>query len=409
MRRCILLLSLCSVSLSWAAAQSANDGNPAQPVPALSSSVNHPEVTVGEPVVVRVKVLVPTWFTKPVYFDEVEALNVISVSVDKSSYPTSERVGASTWSGVIKEYMLIPMTGGNYQLDLPTLTLHYLGSDQKKLTLQVTPDPVSFNAVVPAAAASLKPLIIAQDLTLSQEMNIDQPVVVGQSFNRQVTATITGTSALFVPPLLQQANSDSLQSYLQSPQVSDQYDSAKGQVSGTRVDTQELVVADAGQVVLPDIAIRYYDLSSATVRTVSVKGQSFVVVASPSRFAWLWPLLVALVVLLVLLGIAWLLWPKWQLYRRSEPVKFRQLLSLSHTPSRVLLTELEHWRCFWRSAYQSSPEARNEYRDVVLEVEAAIYLAQPIGTHLDRRLRQHRKMLQQILANRQQRLMPLNP
>ena len=404
--RPILLMLLCAC---LSAAALAADDNTDPNAPVVSSSVDRAEVQVGESVVVRIKVLVPTWFTKSVYFDEVEALNVISLAVNKSSYPTSERIGNATWSGVIKEYTLIPMIGGRFQVPLPELTLHYSGADNQKAVVQITPEPVSFTATVPAGAASLTPLIIAQDLTLQQELTIEQPAAVGQSFNRKITASISGTSALFLPPLLSQNNSANLQSYPQSPQVNDSVDSRSGEVSGTRIDTQELIISEAGQVVLPDIEVRYYDLDTGTVQSVSVNGESFVVVAPPSKFGWVRPALIALAVLVVLLVVVRLLMPKWQAYRRSEPVKFRQLVAQSRKPDRQFLRDFEQWHRFWADAYQHSATLREAYHDTVLQVEASVYLSQPVPANVAQQLHQHRQALQSVQSHRAQRLVPLNP
>ena len=116
MIRLMLLAILLSSTAMAVAAQ-------AQPV--VRVEVNPESVRIGESAELKVTVLVPTWFARPPVYPSFELANAITRLPPDSSYPTSERVGRETWSGIVRNYRFYPLLGATYRLSGETITVTY--------------------------------------------------------------------------------------------------------------------------------------------------------------------------------------------------------------------------------------------------------------------------------------------
>ena len=92
-----------------------------QPVVRLEATPE--QVRVGEPVQLRVTVLVPTWFAKPPVFPTFELANAVTRLPPDSSYPTSESINNETWSGIVRNYRIYPLSAAAYSLRGLNMTL----------------------------------------------------------------------------------------------------------------------------------------------------------------------------------------------------------------------------------------------------------------------------------------------
>ena len=85
-----------------------------------------PETTVvGQPVVLRIKVLVPTWMPKPPVFPNFEVPSVMVRLPERASGPVSETIDRETWSGVQRAYRLYPLEAGVITLPAGVIGLTY--------------------------------------------------------------------------------------------------------------------------------------------------------------------------------------------------------------------------------------------------------------------------------------------
>lgn len=404
MNKLILTLVCCFISLV------------AMAEPRVTSSVKSDEVLLGQINTLSVKVLVPTWFTKSVYFDEVEAVNIISLATNKSSYPVSERVNGETWSGIVKDYTVVPMAAGQFTLNFPALTLHFSGEDGRPQSLEVNPPPVSFNAVIPPAAQNLDPLIIADDIQLQQSFKAAESLSVGDSISRALTVRVSGSSSLFLPPLLQTLESDGVSSYQQSPVSKDEVEN--GQVNGVRTEQQDVLTQAAGEVVFADIVLRYYQPSSGEIVEVVAEGKVFQIAKSPATaMQKLLYALLALACLLVLaLVVRWLV-KRYKAYQQTEPARFRRARRALANPDRVCEQYLLQWHNCWPAHYREYRPRQQEYSALMLALEQRIYLSPsklptnkaPLGDDLVANLNAYRHALQKMQLRQHTQLQPLNP
>lgn len=287
------------------------------PEPVLRLEIDPESVVPGQPVTARLTVLVPTFLPDPPDFPSFEIPNVITRLPEGASGPVSERIDGETWSGISRAYRLAPMIPGRVEVPPQPVTVTYADPDSREpvqVTLQ-TP-AFAFAAVVPEGATGLDPFIAATDLTLAQEIEGDPAALApGDALTRRVTATVTGLSPLFVPPLIPDIAPDAagtaLPAYPDAPQVTETDD--RGVTSGTRTESVTYVPAGGGSHTAPEISLDWFNLETGEVETATVPGFDITTSGPPPRAAgseaasfrtllpWLAALLAAAALLLWLL------------------------------------------------------------------------------------------------------------
>lgn len=379
--------------------------------PQLSTHVANDRVMVGQINTLSVKVLVPTWFTKSVYFDEVEAVNIISLATDKSSYPVSENVNGETWSGIVKDYTVVPMAAGSFTLNFSSLTLHFSGENGAPQSIEVTPPPVTFSAFIPPAAQNLEPLIIADDIELQQSFTAQDQLTVGDSVSRSLIARVSGSSSLFLPLLLQALEGDTVSSYQRSPVSKDEVDN--GQVNGVRTEQQDVLAKASGEIAFSDISLRYYQPSSGEVVEVTAEGRVFEIAKPPATAAEkvIYILLAILGLLVFTLLIRWL-GQQYKKYQQTEPARFRWARKALAKPARGCEVAVHEWHNSWPAELRHQRQRQKEYSALMLALEARIYFPKTqVGStsELVGQLNAYRHALQQMQDGTRTRLQPLNP
>ncbi|KUJ85505.1 hypothetical protein AVO45_00460 [Ruegeria marisrubri] len=318
--------------LFWPLVGAAQDVPPA---PQVSAELSAESVVVGQPLVLRVTVLVPTWMPKPPVFPSFEAPNLIVRLPSRASGPVSQSVNGETWSGVSRAYRLYPMVEGSFTLPAQTVDLVYANPPSTEpVSVSVPLPPVTFTATVPEAARSLDPLIIAENLTLTQQIEGEAEVLsAGDAVTREVMAKIEGTSPLFIPPLIHDIQAKAVQAYPKEPSLSETEN--RGVLSGERAESTTYVARYGGAVALPEISLQWFSTVSGKVETATVPGLQFEVDApAPPRQPLLTPrqvlLLAGGVLVLALLGWAFrrYAWPSVRMALMQR--RARRLASEAH-------------------------------------------------------------------------------
>ena len=88
----------------------------AQDQPIVRITLTPEEVNVGEAAEMQVTVFVPTWFAKPPVFPTFEVANAVTRLPPDSSYPMSQRIGRDTWSGIVRNYKIYPLSASVFEL-----------------------------------------------------------------------------------------------------------------------------------------------------------------------------------------------------------------------------------------------------------------------------------------------------
>lgn len=238
-------------------------------------------VVVGQPLELRILVLVPTWMPKPPDFPTLEVPSLMVRLPERGSGPTSERVDGETWSGVQRAYQLYPLAAGDYALPAGEVAITYADPG--------TTDPVGFSAplpdirfvaTIPPEAAQLAAPVLAQGFTLEQDIDGEVGMTVGDAITRTVTARIEGTTPVLIPRLAAPTDDTALRAYPKDPAILES--DTRGVLSGTRTEVTTYVAQADGALVLPGIAIDWFNLDTGDIETASVPAIPLTVAGAPA-------------------------------------------------------------------------------------------------------------------------------
>lgn len=234
-------------------------------------TVEAPEepVLVGQPAIVRIKVLVPSFMPQPPEFPSLEQQNLLVRLPERASGPVSETVNGETWSGVQRSYRVYPLIAGDITFEAQTVAVTY-ADPNTSAPVQATVDlpPVKITAEIPAGAEGLDPLIIATGFTLEQKLEGATDMQAGDAITRALTARISGTTPLLIPVLTPQQQSPLLRAYPKEPRISESED--RGVLSGQRLEEVVYIAQQDGVTQLPAVSIDWFNLQTNQVETASV-------------------------------------------------------------------------------------------------------------------------------------------
>ncbi|WP_299923586.1 hypothetical protein [uncultured Pelagimonas sp.] len=397
--------------------------------PQITVTFDAQETLVGQPITVRVKILVPTWLTTPVSFSSLEQPSLLARLPSRATTPISERINGETWSGVSRRYMLYPLASGTFELPASDIVVSYAQPGQSDPILFKTTLPkASFKATVPEEARLLSPLIIARDFALEQVIEGGPTLAIGDAITRTVTAKIDGTTSILIPQLFEPIETEALRGYPKDPVVTESED--RDGLSGTRVETITYVALAGGDASLPEVSVDWYNLDSGKVETAELPGQDITVTGAPppkqdpidAEQIGIW--LGSALIVLTLLSLIWKnLWPRlkailaiWMAkWRASEPAAHRALKhALKTRDLSQVLAAYNDWKTFFPTAKPSEFEG---LETALSSIGAARYspqadqntgmIWQQIGAHY--KLTRSRLILAQKQQQNRHILPPLNP
>ena len=288
----------------------------------------------GQPLTLRLTVLVPTWLPKPVVFPTLEAPNILVQIPEGATGPVSRTIEGETWSGVSRRYRVTPMVPDQVQIPVQDLIVTWADPGKPDpLQQTIALDPIVIEGKLPEGAEDLTPIIAAQSLTLTQDVAApEMPLKAGDSITVTLTAEIEGTSAMFLPRLLPAVDVKGIAAYPAEPIVSDKEN--RGKLSGTRTESITLVAQSGGGGAFPEIELAWYNLDSGKVETTQTEGFEITVDAPQAMVQNADPRLLVLYALggVVMLAVLYLV------YRRIAP-KVRTLAAAR----RIRIEASEPW------------------------------------------------------------------
>ncbi|WP_420587050.1 hypothetical protein [Ruegeria sp.] len=228
------------------------------------------DVIVGQSTILRIKVLVPTFMPSPPVFPSLEQENLLVRLPERASGPVSETVDGETWSGVQRSYRLYPLISGAIEFGANNVTVTFADPETNAPTQVSVPlQPITINAVIPEGARDLDPLIIANGFDLEQEVEGNTELQAGDAITRRLTARITGTSPLLIPPLIPENQDPLLRPYPKEPRFTETED--RGILSGQRAEETVYLAQDGGDTQLPPVSIQWYNLTTNAVETAEAE------------------------------------------------------------------------------------------------------------------------------------------
>jgi hypothetical protein len=318
-RAAILALLLAQLPLPGAAQDEAAAPTPDDPT--LQIEFEQTETIPGQPLSLRMTVLVPTYMPKPPVWPSLEAPNLLVRLPEGSTTPTSTRIGGQTWSGISRRYRISPMVPGAFVIPPQQVIVTYADPDTNEpVQATLVTEALAFSGVIPESAEGVDPFIAANGLTLTQEIDGDPAAMVpGDSVTRTLTASIEGTSPMFLPGLLPATRIGGVAAYADEP-VMDETDN-RGALSGSRTERVTFVAEGGGSGEAAPVSIDWYNLDTGAVETTSVEGLSITVDGPPARASgprdWR---VIGLAVLVAVLATA----AAWWALRRIVPIMRRR-------------------------------------------------------------------------------------
>ncbi len=304
------------------------------PALAMAQGADRPKLTMeleaastipGQPITLRLTILVPTWMPTAPEYPSFEIPNVIVRLPKGASGPAHKRIGSETWSGVTRAYQLYPMTVGIFRLPPLPLTVTYADPETRKpIKVVLRTNPVEIAGAAPEGAEDLIPFVAAEALTLEQSIE-GEPADLepGGAVTRSVRVEISGTSPIFVPPLIPSFPAKGLAAYPKTPVVNEIEE--RGTVAGGRLESVTYVAEAGGRHSAPPIRLRWYNLKTKQIESADAPGFEIAVrgppPVKPSTFDWreaaMWIALGAAFVAILWL-VAVQLWPRIAEWRRHR-------------------------------------------------------------------------------------------
>lgn len=343
---------------------------------------------VGQPLIVRLKVLVPTFTQSPPTWPGFEAPNLMVKLNGRATNPTSETVEGQTWSGLIRSYTFYPMIAGTFQLAAQDVVVVYADPNSNASITETLQTPmISFSATVPEGAEGMDPVILADSLTVTQDFQTAEgSLAVGDAITRSLKISVGGTSPLFLPPLLEAEAPDGLRAYVQDPVVTESFD--RGVLSGTRSEQVSYIATLSGSVNLEPVRLSWFNLKSKQLETVELDGATYEIEAGPAASSGVDPVLALRILVYFCFGV-FALWVFWRFalpplkaeasrrkaaYLRSEAFAYRRVLqAIARKDINDTICTLETW------AHRLEPvgvETGGELDNALLEVTRAAYGAE---------------------------------
>ncbi|WP_170481983.1 BatD family protein [Ruegeria arenilitoris] len=230
-------------------------------------------VVVGQPAIVRIKVLVPTFMPSPPVFPSLEKENLLVRLPEGASGPISESVEGETWSGVQRSYRLYPLQAGDIDLGALDVSVTFADPETNEPKQVSVPLPaLTLTATVPEGARDLNPLILATDFGLNQQIEGETDMQNGGAITRRLTAKISGTTPFLIPTMIPEVQDPLLRAYPKEPRFAENED--RGVLSGQRVDEVVYLAQDGGETQLPAISVQWYNLETDNVETIDIQAVS---------------------------------------------------------------------------------------------------------------------------------------
>ncbi len=250
------------------------------PAPRARAEITGPAlVVVGQPVTIRIEVLVPTFFRGAPRYPSIDLDGAITFFNERGTNFT-ERDGGRTWAGQRRSYTIYPNREGRYGVPAIPVEVHY-GDGASLATDTASAAPLSFEATIPQEAQGLPAFVAAEDLRLEQSLEPrPDTLLVGEAFGRTITAEVDGTLSLVIPPFTFDSI-PGLAVYPDQPRVTDEGGERGTTVVGSRTESVSYVAQEDGTYTLPPVAIAWWDWTDEVLRTAELPPVTFTVEPDP--------------------------------------------------------------------------------------------------------------------------------
>jgi len=323
---CLALVFICSVS---------SDRILAAEEIILRTAVTPEEAWVGQKVVLHVDVLAKDGWAQLRKVIDAEVDGAYLLRLESQGTRLSETIDGDSYTGQRYEFMLFAQREGKIIVPpVPVdVEIKNWGTDSGTRSERMSLPSVEIVTRTPPGAAGIRGLISTSNLTASQNWQPEpESPLVGDAIKRRITLRAEDVSGMAFAPTLHD-EIENLGIYPGEPTVEDKF--ARGDLTGTRVESVTYVFERAGEFELPGVELSWWNIDTEELHHIVLPGLTLQVSGGPAmgsqqgnRPSWstLVPLFVAIVALLVFAGRVLTRWPAWRQARNeTEAAYFRRI------------------------------------------------------------------------------------
>jgi hypothetical protein len=247
----------------------------------LRTAVTPEEVWVGQKVLLHVDVLAKNGWAQLKKVGNVEVDGTYLLRLETQGTRLSETIEGDRYTGQRYEFMLFAQRDGTLTVppvpvDVEVKTWGDSGGTRNERMLLPL---VEFVTRTPPGAEGLSGLISTTDLTANQNWDPEtESPMVGDAIERTISLRARDVSGMAFAPMLH-GKIENLGIYPGKPAVEDTF--ARGDLTGTRVETVTYVFERAGDFEIPDVALPWWDVDANELKHVVLPGLSLQVTGSP--------------------------------------------------------------------------------------------------------------------------------
>jgi hypothetical protein len=323
------------------------------------TSVTPEDAWVGQQVLLQVDVLAKNGWAQLKKITETEVQGAYMLRLETQGTRLSETIDGESYTGQRYEFMLFTQRDGVFLVPpMPVdVEVRQYGAGGGPEIHRMSLPGVEFSARTPPGAEGIRGLISTTELTATQSWSSDNDnASVADAIKRTVTLRASDISAMAFTPLLH-PEIESVAIYPEQATVEDKF--ARGDLTGTRVETATYVFEQAGDVKIPDINLSWWDIRNEQLHRIELPGLSLRIAANPllntaidadiAPRPGMWSVLFVLALLAALAfrfgGRLLKHMADWQRSRNeSEPAYFRKVMRASRSGDRkAFLRETMRW------------------------------------------------------------------
>ncbi|RLA30393.1 MAG: hypothetical protein DRR11_08740 [Gammaproteobacteria bacterium] len=342
---CLALIFICSLcSASVLAAEEI----------ILRTAVTPGEAWVGQKVVLHVDVLAKDGWAQLKKVTDTEVEGAYLLRLESQGTRLSETIDGDSYTGQRYDFMLFAQRDGKITIPpvLVDVEIKTWGAGGGSRIERMSLPLVEFVTRTPPGAQGIRGLISTSNLTAHQDWDPEtESPVVGDAIKRRITLRAEDVSGMAFAPTLHNEMKN-LGIYPGEPTVEDKF--ARGDLTGTRVETVTYVVERAGDFELPSIELSWWNIDTQELQHIVLPGLTLQVTGGPAgaskqdeRRSWsaFIVLLVVVVVLLVFGGRVLAGWTAWRQARNeTEAAYFRRIRRSARTgDQKAVLRDTMRW------------------------------------------------------------------
>ncbi len=269
----LCLLTLIPLSLPSTAQDPA-------PVVLRASIAPKGNIWVGQRVYLRVDVLSLEGWAGIENLGDITVEGVQVVHYETQGSRLADTIQGVSYNGQRYEYSIFPRRGGTIvvppiPVDVVVKTWGAGGDYTKSME---TPE-LRFEAAIPPGAEGIRDLVSTAKFSAQQRWEpAPGKFQVGDAIKRIITRRAGDVSGMSFAPIVFEAG-EGVRVYPNEPSVHDSF--YRGDLTGQRVDAATFLFENAGEVVLPDMALHWWDIENEQLVTTTLKGLKLSIVAAP--------------------------------------------------------------------------------------------------------------------------------